>query len=114
METPHVEMAKRIAAIAVSRRVSGNRAIEDLLEGAIAAYEQRRTAFLDLADRFQKSTDPTETERLRGPRPNDLRHLTLKIPQHHSWWQSRCMMTDWSRGIGDTSCPGFKVFLQSS
>jgi hypothetical protein len=29
------------------------------------AYEQRRTAFLELADRFQKSTDPNETERLR-------------------------------------------------
>ena len=31
----------------------------------IAAREQRRDAFFDLADRFQKSTDPAETERLR-------------------------------------------------
>jgi len=58
-------MAERIDAIAASRRVSGNRAIVDLLADAIAAYEQRRTVFLDLADRFQKSTDPAETERLR-------------------------------------------------
>jgi hypothetical protein len=39
--------------------------IVDLLGDAIAAYEQRRTAFFELADRFQKSADPTETERLR-------------------------------------------------
>jgi hypothetical protein len=42
-----------------------NRAIVDLLADAIAAYEQRRTAFLELADRFQKSKSPAETKRLR-------------------------------------------------
>jgi hypothetical protein len=57
--------AEKIDAIAASRHVSSNRAIVDLLEDAITAYEERRTAFLELADRFQKSTDPTETERLR-------------------------------------------------
>jgi hypothetical protein len=60
-----VEIAEKIDAIAASRHVSGNHAIVDLLAAAITAYEQRRTAFLELADRFQKSTDPTETERLR-------------------------------------------------
>ncbi len=59
------EMAGKIDAIAESRHVSGNRAIVDLLDDAITAYEQRRTAFLELADRFQKSTDPAETARLR-------------------------------------------------
>jgi hypothetical protein len=58
-------MAEEIDAIAASRHVSGNRAIVDLLTDAITAYEERRTAFLELADRFQKSTDPSETERLR-------------------------------------------------
>jgi hypothetical protein len=58
-------IAGKIDAIATSRRVTGNRAIVDLLEDAVTAYEQRRTAFLDLADRFQKSKDPAETERLR-------------------------------------------------
>jgi metal-responsive CopG/Arc/MetJ family transcriptional regulator len=58
-------LAGKIDLIAASRHVTGNRAIIDLLEDAITAYEQRRTAFLDLADRFQKSTDPRETERLR-------------------------------------------------
>jgi hypothetical protein len=60
------EMAEKVDAIAVSRHVSANRAIVDLLGDAIVAYEQRRTAFLELADRFQKSTEPVEIERLRG------------------------------------------------
>ena len=59
------KMAERIDAIAAARHVSANRAIVDLLSDAITAYEKRRTAFLELADRFQKSTDPVETERLR-------------------------------------------------
>jgi hypothetical protein len=58
-------MAEKIDAIAANRHVSGNRAIVDLLDDAIGAYERRRTAFLELADRFQKSTDPAETARLR-------------------------------------------------
>ena len=59
------EMAEKIDAIALSRHVTGNRAIVDLLADAIEAYEQRRAAFLELADRFQKSTDAAETKRLR-------------------------------------------------
>ena len=59
------EMAQKIDAIAASQHVSGNRAIIDLLHDAITAYEQRRRAFFELADRFQKSKDPAETERLR-------------------------------------------------
>jgi metal-responsive CopG/Arc/MetJ family transcriptional regulator len=59
------DMAEKIEAIAQSRHVSGNRAIVDLLGDAISAYEQRRSAFLELADRFQKATDPTESARLR-------------------------------------------------
>ena len=60
-----VEMAEKIDAIAESRHVSGNRAIVDLLGDGITAYDQRRAAFLELADRFQKSTDPGEITRLR-------------------------------------------------
>jgi hypothetical protein len=64
------EMAEKLDSIAAARHVSANRAIIDLLSDAIAAYEQRRTIFLDLADRFQKSTDPAETERLRDELAN--------------------------------------------
>ena len=59
------ELAEKIDRIAESRHISGNRAIVDFLGEAITAYEQRRKSFLELADRFQKATDPTETERLR-------------------------------------------------
>ena len=59
------ELAEKIDAIATSRHVSANRAIIDLLTDTIAAYDQRRKSFFELADRFQKSTDPKETEQLR-------------------------------------------------
>ena len=58
-------MAEKLDSIAEARHVSVNRAIIDLLADAITAYEQRRKTFLELAERFQKSTDPSETERLR-------------------------------------------------
>jgi hypothetical protein len=60
------DMAERIDAIAAARHVSRDRALADLLRDAITAYEQRREKFLELAERFQKSTDPAETEQLRG------------------------------------------------
>lgn len=59
------EIAERVDAIAEARHVSANRAIVDLLADGIEAHEQRRKAFLELADRFQKSKDPAETKRLR-------------------------------------------------
>jgi hypothetical protein len=59
------EMAVKVDKIAGERRVSVNRTLVDLLRDAIEAYEQRRTAFFELADRFQKATDPAESERLR-------------------------------------------------
>ena len=67
------EMAEKLDGIAEARRVSANRAIIDLLADAITAYEQRRAIFLELADRFRKSTDPAETERLR----NELANMTF-------------------------------------
>jgi hypothetical protein len=33
---------------------------------AIASYEERKAAFLELSARFQQSTDPAETDQLRG------------------------------------------------
>jgi hypothetical protein len=53
-----IDIASKIDSIAVARRVSRNRALSDLLRDAISAYEDRRTAFMELADRFERSTDP--------------------------------------------------------
>jgi metal-responsive CopG/Arc/MetJ family transcriptional regulator len=61
-----VDLAEKIDKIAAARHISGNRAIVDLLSDGIEAYEKRRVEFLELADRFQKSTDPAETKRLRA------------------------------------------------
>ncbi len=58
-------LAGKIEEIARQRHVSGNRVILDLLQDGIAAYDRRRAVFWDLANRFQKSTDPVETQRLR-------------------------------------------------
>jgi len=58
-------MAEKVDAIAEARHVSANRAMVDLLADGIEPHEQRRKAFLELADRFQKSKDPVETKRLR-------------------------------------------------
>jgi hypothetical protein len=59
------QMAQKIDQVAEARHVSVNRVVVDFLEEAIKAYEQRRAAFLELADRFQRSTDPAESSRLR-------------------------------------------------
>ena len=60
------DLAEKIVAIAFARHVSRDRAMADLLREAIAAYEGRREDFLKLAARFRNSTDPAETEQLRG------------------------------------------------
>lgn len=60
------DVAAKIDSIAVARHVSLERALAGLLRDAIAAYEDRRVAFLDLGDRFQQSTDPAETDQLRS------------------------------------------------
>ena len=65
MESP-ADITGKIDAIALSRHVSRDHARADLLQEAITAYERRREGFLELAERFQNSTDPAETEQLRG------------------------------------------------
>ncbi len=60
------DVAAKIDSIADVRHVSRDRALAVLLRDAIAAYEDRRAAFLELVDRFQNSTDPAETDQLRG------------------------------------------------
>jgi hypothetical protein len=68
-----VDLVTKIDSIAIARHVSLERALADLLSDGIAAYEDRRAAFLEIADKFQQSTDPAETDRLR----DELVHLTF-------------------------------------
>jgi metal-responsive CopG/Arc/MetJ family transcriptional regulator len=60
------ELAEAVNRIAKSRRVSQNRALVDLIRDGVAAYRDRRSEFFAIAERFQKSVDPAETERLRA------------------------------------------------
>jgi hypothetical protein len=58
-------VAERIQEIACELHVSSDRAIVNLLQDAVDAYERRRAAFLEIAKRYQESSDPADTERLR-------------------------------------------------
>jgi hypothetical protein len=59
------ELAEKIDAIAVSRHVTANRAIVDLLADAITAYEQRRTGLLNSLTVSRNLQIRPETKRLR-------------------------------------------------
>ena len=69
------DLAQKVDSVAASRHVSVDRAIIDLLNEAIIGYEQRRAAYIELAERFQKSTDPVETEQLR----EELARMTFGV-----------------------------------
>jgi hypothetical protein len=58
-------VAKRVRAIAKTRKVSANRVLVDLIETGLQAKESERERFLVLARRFKESSDPGESERLR-------------------------------------------------
>jgi len=69
------EVADEVNSIADARRVSENRALVDLISDGIAACKERRTEFFAVADRFQRSTDPAETDRLR----QELARITFNV-----------------------------------
>lgn len=58
-------VARRVRALARSRRTSASRVIADLIESGLEAEEQERRRFSDLADRLMRSKDPEECERLK-------------------------------------------------
>jgi hypothetical protein len=58
-------IAKRVRAIARTRKTSANRVLVDLVEAGLQAKESERERFLSLARRFKESTDPRESENLR-------------------------------------------------
>jgi hypothetical protein len=58
-------VAKRVDAIARSRRTSANRVLVELVETGLQAKETERERFLALARRFKESSNPAESDRLR-------------------------------------------------
>jgi hypothetical protein len=68
-------LARRVRALAKTRRTSASRVIADLVEAGLEAEEQERRRFLDLADRLTRSHDREECERLK----EELARMTFGI-----------------------------------
>jgi hypothetical protein len=58
-------LARRVKALAKSRKVSSNRVLVDLVEAGLRSKEEERRRFLELADRLSKTTDAKEQQELK-------------------------------------------------
>jgi hypothetical protein len=58
-------IARRVKSLAKLGRTSTNRVLVDLIESGLAAREQEKKRFFDLADRLANSLDPEEQRRLK-------------------------------------------------
>ena len=58
-------VAHRVKSLAKTSGTSANRIIVDLIESGIAAREQERKRFFDLADRLVHSRDADDQKRLK-------------------------------------------------
>ena len=59
------QVAKRVRALARTRKTSANRVLIDLIETGLEAKRAERERFFDLARRFKESSDAKESEHLR-------------------------------------------------
>lgn len=66
-------VARRVKSLAKTSGTSANRIIVDLIECGIAAREQERKRFFDLADRLVQSRDAVDQKRLK----EELARLTF-------------------------------------
>lgn len=58
-------MARRIKALAQTRKSSANRVLVELIKSGLESAENERRRFFDLADRLVVATDPAERQRLK-------------------------------------------------
>jgi predicted DNA-binding protein len=66
-------VARRVKSLAKTSGTSANRIIVELIESGIAAREQERKRFFDLADRLAHSRDAQDQKRLK----EELARLTF-------------------------------------
>lgn len=66
-------VARRVRALASAKRSSASRMIAELVEVGLAAREQERRRFMQLAERFAAERDTSERERLK----EELARLTF-------------------------------------
>ena len=58
-------LARRVKAIAKSRRVSASRVIADLIENGLESQDREKARFLELAERLTASRHPDEQSKLK-------------------------------------------------
>jgi len=58
-------VARRVKAVARSKRVSANRILVELIESGLDAQERERERFFELAERLTRSKDADEQARLK-------------------------------------------------
>ena len=60
------KIARRVKALARSRKASANRVMVDLIQEGLESAENERRRFFELADRLSAATDPAERKRLKA------------------------------------------------
>jgi len=58
-------IAKRVVALAKTKRTSASRVLVDLIETGLQAKEAQHQRFFELSDRLSEATDPAERKRLQ-------------------------------------------------
>jgi hypothetical protein len=58
-------IAKRVRALAKTRKTSANRVLVDLIETGLESKDAERKLFFALANRLTEATDPEERQRLK-------------------------------------------------
>jgi predicted DNA-binding protein len=58
-------VARRVKALAKTKRTSANRIVVDLIEAGLESREREKNLFFDLADRLTRSSDAAEQKRLK-------------------------------------------------
>ena len=66
-------VARRVKALARSKKTSANRIVVDLIEAGLEAKEKEKGLFFDLADRLARSSPPAEQKRIK----EDLARMTF-------------------------------------
>jgi hypothetical protein len=66
-------LARRVRALARTKRTSASRVITELIESGLEAQEQERKRFFELAERLTRSTDAGEQRRIK----EELARLTF-------------------------------------
>jgi len=58
-------IAKRVRAMAKSKKTSANRVLVDLIEAGLQSKETEKQRFFVLANRLTQATDPAERQKLK-------------------------------------------------